>query len=82
MAGAGNGETKIFAPVAGAENYVLNKDPPEANDGNPQTLEKENKDRFITPQKSRRPNFIPKDEIFRNITAILDGFEHDRRQNK
>merc|ERR1711954_452762 len=44
----------------------------------------EEADNFTSPGRNhRRPNYIPKEEIFLNITAILDGFEtQDRVKNQ
>merc|ERR1711954_177111 len=39
----------------------------------------EDEDQFVSPgRRNRRPNYIPKEMIFKNITAILDGFETQR----
>merc|ERR1711954_336618 len=44
------------------------------------TITLEEEDSFTSPGRSnRRKNYIPKETIFRNLTAIVDGFE--QKQN-
>ena len=69
------GDNKKGNSVAGAGNGEKNTELPQEED----SLERENMDGYVTPRKTRRPNYIPKEIIFQNITSILNGFEKDRR---
>ena len=53
---------------------TLNKDPNETERDESTQLDEDSN--FISPGRSnRRSNYIPKDQIYENITAILNGFE-------
>merc|ERR1711954_242735 len=50
-------------------------DPQEDSPGTSEQEKDEQGFQKVTPSKSACPNYIPKEQIFTNITAILNGFE-------
>merc|ERR1711954_627510 len=63
--------------VLGAISSIKAKtiDPEEESPGTSGQEKDEQGFQKVTPSKSACPNYIPKDQIFTNITAILNGFE-------
>merc|ERR1711954_307682 len=71
---------KISLDILGALTPLktVNKDPEENNDEESETHEEGSS--FTSPGRShRRKNFIPKEQIFLNLTAVLNGFEVTQR---
>ena len=48
----------------------------------PEESPNEDTNDFTTQRKKIRKNYIPKDQIFQNITTILDRFELERTHSR
>ena len=56
---------------------------PSLEESQRETVSPTAEDDFVSPsRRGARENYIPKDQIFRNITAILDGFAQEESRKK